>query len=153
MKSPHTNRYETPTKTLSALDLLQEGPQDFFLQLAFHTGSRILHSTRKVCMHRKKLLFHIEISIQVPPLLNPNIDYVIHQNGTSAQTSFISNNKVLESTLVHRDVTAGATDATAVATKFSVTLTLFQPGGGWGQILPQRRRVCTQNSPGHGYIV
>ena len=34
-----------------------------------------------------------------------------------------------------RDVSAGATGATAVAPKFSDTLTLSQPGGG-GQILP-----------------
>ena len=87
MKLSHTNRYDTPTKTQSALNLLQEGRQDFFLQLAFHPGSHIQHSTRKVRMHRQKLLFHIEISTQVPPLLNSNmlhsscrIDYVIHQS-------------------------------------------------------------------------
>ena len=40
---------------------------------------------------------------------------------------------VLLGTIAYRDVTTGATGATAVAPKFSDTLTLFQPGG---QILP-----------------
>ena len=44
----------------------------------------------------------------------------------------------------NRDVTAGATGATAVAPKFSGTLTLFQPGG---QILHQHRRGRTKNFP------
>ena len=34
-----------------------------------------------------------------------------------------------------RDVSTGASGTTSVASKFSVTLTLFKPGGG-GQILP-----------------
>ena len=34
------------------------------------------------------------------------------------------------SLIIYRDVTAGATGATAVTPKFSDALTLFQPGGG-----------------------
>ena len=54
----------------------------------------------------------------------------------------------LPSTLLHRDVTAGATGATAVAPKFSDTLTLFQPG--WADSTPTSQRLH-QNFP-HGYI-
>ena len=45
----------------------------------------------------------------------------------------------------NRDVTAGATGATAVAPKFSDTLTLFQPGG---QILPTIGAVTPKFSLG-----
>ena len=41
---------------------------------------------------------------------------------------------VILSVVMLRDVSTGATGATAVTPKFSDTLTLFQPGG--GQILP-----------------
>ena len=44
----------------------------------------------------------------------------------------------------YRDVTAGATGVTAVAPKFSDTLTLFQPGGADST---QHCRGCTKNSP------
>ena len=43
-----------------------------------------------------------------------------------------------------RDVTAGATGATAVAPKFSDALTLFNPGG---QILPNIAEVALNFSP------
>ena len=44
----------------------------------------------------------------------------------------------------HRDVSAGATGATAVAPKFSDTLTLSQPGG---QILPTIAEVAPKFFP------
>ena len=48
----------------------------------------------------------------------------------------------------NKDVTAGATGATAVAPKFSDTLTQFQPGGTDSAQTSQR---SYQNFP-HGYI-
>ena len=46
--------------------------------------------------------------------------------------------------IIYRDVSTGATGATAVAPKFSDTLTLFQPGG---QILPLHCRGRTKKFP------
>ena len=48
---------------------------------------------------------------------------------------------------MNRDVTAGATGATAVAPKFSVTLTLFQTGGRGVQILLNIAEVAPKISP------
>ena len=57
---------------------------------------------------------------------------------------FTKNHPDIEYVMICRDVSTGATGATAVAPKFSDTLTLYPPGG---QILPTITEFATKFSP------
>ena len=84
-----------------------------------------------------------------PPIAKSSTQTVDHFFLTIGQKDFLVS--VISNTapcVSSRDVTAGATGATAVAPKFSDALTLFQPGGA-DSALPLQR---SHHKFPHGYV-
>jgi hypothetical protein len=126
---PSASNFKTFSRSLEQF-FLSEGQNNFGNKIPLLNSNRNLMNTEKILSQTKMSSFQ------------PVTSQPFYLSAHPADPHWFTTESI---THILREVTIGATGATADAPKFSNTLTLFQPGR---QILPLHRRSRTKKLPG-----